>query len=164
MKNAAFKIFSLLMILCYSLSIIGFDVHTCQGSGRSFVVSFLDGATCEDIHPEHECRHGACSGHQHDDGCAGLHAENICHDAESIDPTSCCSDDYRSLQLTGTLSADNNRHYDMACSGLAHDAGLSSVHDHGLTSFSKITKYGSSSGSGYGIKRDVQSVFSIWRI
>ena len=55
MKKVCTKIFAALLVVWYLVGIIGFDMHTCNGSGRSFVVAFFEGMACEDIHPEHVC-------------------------------------------------------------------------------------------------------------
>ena len=53
MKALLIKLSAMLMVLWYSMSIIGFDVHTCNGSGKSFIATFVSGTGCEDIHPDH---------------------------------------------------------------------------------------------------------------
>lgn len=100
MKNMAIRILAALLTIWYSMSIIGFDVHTCNGSGHSFVVSFLDGFSCGDIHPEHECEPHSC--------CAN-HCEDTPDHGVRIGPLSCCSDDYQVLELTGMVSGDEGR-------------------------------------------------------
>lgn len=104
------------LMLWYCVSIIGFDVHTCNGSGRSFVATFIDGLSCEDIH----------SGHSHD--CCGLvheHELPCCSDdhhcprcgGEKIMATPCCTSDYQVLALTGVIADDFHRHYDECACG-----------------------------------------------
>ena len=51
MKGLITKIFAALLVGWYMMSIIGFGVHTCSGSGKSFVVAFYEEMTCEEIHP-----------------------------------------------------------------------------------------------------------------
>ena len=127
MKGIMMKICAVLLAVWYCMSIIGFDVHTCNGSGRTFVATFAEGLTCEDIHPEHHCTPGQCrtshdAGCCHEDCCS--HSERTCghetsddsccsHEGESeLDSPSCCSDSYQSILLTGFRVDDDHRHYD----------------------------------------------------
>ncbi len=115
MKTVIIKILAILLTVWYSMSIIGFDVHTCSGSGRSFVVTFVEGLTCEDIHPEHSCDRTSCCTHSHDNCCSG-HAENcpepVSGSGMTIAAKSCCSNDYQVLTLTGTVVSNNHEHFD----------------------------------------------------
>ncbi len=112
MKKLWIKFTALVLLLWYCLSIIGFDIHTCRENGRSFVATFVDGMTCEEIHPEHSCEHISCCSMAHDDCCK--------HDCEGISAPSCCSDQYQVLALTGTNISESNqclgdlRGFDMA--------------------------------------------------
>ena len=47
MKGLLTKITAMLLVVWYSMSIIGFDIHTCSGSGESFVVT-VDGFIVSD--------------------------------------------------------------------------------------------------------------------
>ena len=96
MKGVMTKVTALMLIVWYLMSIIGFGVHTCNGSGKSFVVSFVEGFSCEDIHPEHHCSKSSCCGHSH--GCCDA------DDMLSLKSKSCCSSEYQMLALTGTIS------------------------------------------------------------
>lgn len=112
MRNVVIKVVAVLLAVWYLMSIVGFDVHTCNGSGRSFIASFVEGMTCEDIHPEHVCDPSACCADSHDDhSCCG-HCDGTAFEAKS-----CCSNDYQVLQLTGTVSSDDHRHYDECACG-----------------------------------------------
>ncbi len=99
MKNMAIRILAALLTIWYSMSIIGFDVHTCKGSGHSFVVTFVEGLSCGDIHPEHKCASHSCCSH---------HGEDTPDHGEGIGPSDCCSDDYHVLELTGVVSDDED--------------------------------------------------------
>lgn len=89
MKNILTQMTALLLVLWYSLSIIGFDVHTCHSSGRSFVRVIVENMSCEDIHPEDDC-------------CSHEHACPCCrHEKDSEEEDGCCSDVYKVLSLTG---------------------------------------------------------------
>ena len=100
MKGVVAKITALLLIVWYSMSIIGFGVHTCSGSGKSFIVTFVEGFTCEDVHPEHHCSKGSC--------CSHSHADTDSDDKLCVKSKTCCSSDYQVLALTGTVSDEKN--------------------------------------------------------
>lgn len=103
MKDRILRFGALLLLIWYSLSIIGFDVHTCKASDRSFVATFLSGLACEDIHPEHDC----CD-HEHH-GCCCHHDKNNFSADERFQKESCCTDDYLSLTITGDSSGEKFR-------------------------------------------------------
>ncbi len=124
MKNVFVKIFAVIMTVWYSMSIIGFDVHTCSGSGESFVVTFINGLTCQDIHPEHSCKTGACHADTPDTGC-GCHHHEASSDC-SFNVKSCCSNDYQVLSLTGTVSPNEHGHYDECGCGHCPCVGIPS--------------------------------------
>ena len=153
MKGLLTKVTALLLVVWYSMSIIGFDVHTCSGSGESFVVTFVEGLECEDIHPEHHCHKGYCCTHSH--SCCDVKAST------AIKSKSCCTSDYQVLQLTGTMSdekhgLDNPYTSDHICSDIfefkadVHDLQLIS---HFLAVLSFQWKM-----------PDRQALLSIWRI
>ena len=103
MRKMFVKYASALLVLWYSLSIIGFDVHSCKSTGEVFVASLAGGVTCEDIHPEHSCKsHGGCCEH-HD------HHETPSESADCVAKEDCCSNDLQVLQLTGVQISDNER-------------------------------------------------------
>lgn len=110
MKNIVIKILAVILLVWYSMSIIGFDVHTCKGSGRSFVVTFVEGLSCSDIHPEHKCETDKCSSAHHAQcTCQGDHSS--CEE-DKLSSDSCCSDDYQVLAITGTVPSESNRNND----------------------------------------------------
>ena len=86
MRKMFVKYMSALLVVWYSLSIIGFDVHSCKITGEVFVASLAGGISCEDVHPEHSCRaHGSCCGHdvvtcceQETKSCCAHEAEPCC--------------------------------------------------------------------------------------
>ena len=161
MNKAPIKIISLLMILWYCVSIIGFDVHTCSASGRSFVSTLLSGYTCEDIHPEHSCSsHGHDCCHDHD--CCS-HEEDCRNEYSSLESSSCCQDNIRVLHVTGLNPSDGHRHYDVCLAGpclcvktLIYDI---------LPSFGNDGPEGVRvPDSGLLVPEDTQAVLGIWRI
>lgn len=161
MKKLGTKIFAALLVLWYLTGIIGFGMHTCNGSGRSFVVAFFEEMTCEDIHPEHSC---GC-GHDHAACCMAGNDGRCQHcDAVAFSARSCCSDDYIALDFSGILSEDNHRHYDECSCGSCPCIPL---HSSGITVNSEYlanTEYIPQSDTGVFMACDRQAVFSVWRI
>ncbi|MBR5300252.1 MAG: hypothetical protein IKU36_08395 [Bacteroidales bacterium] len=164
MKGLVTKVFAALLVGWYLMSIIGFGVHTCSGSGKSFVVAFYEEMTCEEIHPEHGHVHDCCA-HHHDS-----HSEpsdhDDCHfcDGECVSPKSCCSNDYQVLKLAGTLVQDDNRgnaehssFHSSSIDVMTCDAGYH-------TSWRTIIKYIHEPESGHELLCDRQAVLSVWRI
>lgn len=115
MRKMFVKYMSALLVVWYSLSIIGFDVHSCRATGEVFVASLAGGISCEDVHPDHSCNaHGNCCGHS-GKACCG-HSDKACcgHEAEScgdhasaarVDKEDCCSNDLQVLELTGVYAS-----------------------------------------------------------
>ena len=73
----------------YLASSVGFDIHRDHHCDRTYVVSLLNGISCDEIHPEdaaHHCHHhDCCEGGDHD------------HDGDCED----CSDELEILTITG---------------------------------------------------------------
>lgn len=156
MKGIITKVTALLLIVWYSMSIIGFDIHTCSGSGESFVVTFVEGFECEDIHPEHHCAEGRCCSHSY--SCC----ETVIQDC--VHSKSCCSRDYQVLSLTGAVSDEKNGFEDLGsfiycnliCSNIPDfNAGL-----YNLSHMSRRTTFDSCPWH----MSDIQSVLNVWRI
>jgi hypothetical protein len=100
------KYMSALLVVWYSLSVIGFDVHSCKSTGEVFVASLAGGIACEDVHPDHSCKaHGSCCGQKVSACCS--HDEHPCcghedHQTGSqVSRPDCCSNDLQVLLLTG---------------------------------------------------------------
>lgn len=161
MKKMVTKTCALLLMVWYCISIIGFDVHTCSESGRSFVATFLKGMTCEAIHPEH-AHDSACCHETHEHICCGHHhhGSDACL---SVNTKSCCSDDYQVLILTGERPDDDHRHYDECgcghcpCIEGAAMVQLPAVPDIGLLKYHGGVP-------GLIVYKDFQSSLSVWRI
>lgn len=101
MKKMIVRFSAMLLVLWYCFSVIGFNVHTCNASERSFVATFISGQTCADIHTDHEKT--CCHHHECDSGMsASLTAD-------------CCQDDYHVLSITGCSLEDDHRQHD-SCS------------------------------------------------
>lgn len=158
MRNVMMKISALLLVVWYCMSIIGFDVHTCQGSGETFFVTVLQGTDCADIHPDHGCAHAghhccACSHH-----CdADHHQEDGC-----LTDDGCCSDDIKVLAFTGSRVDDEVRQLQAPVFSCAEIISLESVC---AASCCEVRASSINPDSGLiVVPGDVQSVLSIWRI
>ena len=115
MRNIVMKYLAALLVVWYSLSIIGFDVHSCTKTGETFVASIAAGVSCEDIHPEHSCSsHGSCCGHGHDKNCCGH------DDRDDVTSGSCCQDEFHVLAFTGAVSPNDYRNDDCASDFVAY--------------------------------------------
>ena len=113
MKNIGTRIFAAILVIWYSLSIIGFGVHTCSESNRSFLTSFITGVSCEDVHPTEACGKACCEkeSHKHVCKCCCDHSEEVApktasaplsSDAPMFAQKKCCSDDYQQIEITGS--------------------------------------------------------------
>lgn len=166
MKDRVLRFSALLLVIWYCFSVIGFGIHTCQASERSFVATFISGLTCADIHPEHKCDKGLCCSyashdcggdHAHDGGCCG-HSED---DDMSVYPASCCSNDYLALVITGCENDNEDRTGTMSDALAFHARNVAPEDFH-----YKITscKYFHKPDSGPWLNADIQSLLGIWRI
>ena len=99
MKNVITYCIAAFMLVWYSLSVIGFDVHTCSDSGETFIATVISGTACDDIHPEHEEPTCSC--------CHGKHAHAEQEDNDSLRTRPCCTDDWQMIYLTGLRSGDD---------------------------------------------------------
>ncbi len=167
MKNVVIKILAVALTVWYMMSIIGFDVHTCSDSGRSFITTFIEGLACEDIHPEHSCDETAYCTEEHHECCPG-HAEDhsdcpFC-DGVSLVAKSCCSNDYQVLALTGTsLSESQGQHDDCAC-GHCPYVGFPVRETLSSSCENKKIEYIPYPDSGVVSACDRQAALRVWRI
>ena len=174
MKGFWMKICAVLLVVWYCMSIIGFDVHTCKGSGRAFVTTFAEGMTCADIHPEHHCcrthhEEPACSHHEslcchekassshQEPDCCGHHGPDS---QKSVDLQTCCTDSYQVIILTGCRAEDDGHDSD--------GCGFSTCLYADVLSANDSLKYKSSTHYGPDLRDIVPSdccvTFCIWRI
>ena len=160
MRKMFVKYASVLMALWYSLSVIGFDVHSCKSTGEVFVASLASGITCEDIHPDHSCKsHGGCScGHHGGDCDSHEHGEGT-----HVGKSECCTNNLQILELTGVYTSSQQRYtddgysIDYALNGnLAVEVALPALQRPSLTFF-KHPDPGV-------VMPDRQAFFSIWRV
>ena len=156
MRNMFMKISAMLLVVWYSVSIIGFAVHTCSGSGRTFVATVLTGLSCDDIHPEHHCSHSHCCSES--DACCGN------EDAQTVKKPACCTNDFHVLLLTGTSSEDGQRHFDEDASAGQIAYALPCVETFAFLSEEISHKVIHIPDSGVFVPENVQSFFGIWRI
>lgn len=160
MRNVPIKISAVVLAVWYLMSIIGFGVHTCMGSQRSFLTSFVSGITCEDIHPEHRCGgSGHCSGHDGCHDCGHGHEAGI----PEFGSAPCCSDDFMVITLTGTAPSSENDFHGCHCGHCPFAAELPSD-IRTLSAESGTHKINPKPDSGLIAPGDVQSVLGIWRI
>ena len=116
MRKYLMNISTAFLVVWYFMSIIGFGVHTCISSGDIFISTFAEGMECADIHPEkHCCGASCCSDSHHDHGttscCSDIdhegpdedHADQI-----SVSSSSCCSNDYQAIVLSGYRTDDDS--------------------------------------------------------
>ncbi len=163
MKGVIIKVLAVVMTVWYSMSIIGFDVHTCSGSGRSFVSTFIDGLTCEEIHPEHSCSHVSSRPSDHEaHSCCGDHH----HDDKkpAFVAGSCCSTDYQVLQLTGIVPSDDQRGNDFISFSGSSYAEVYPVDVKVPSYIRTIIAYLYEPDPGHKPSCDRQAAFGIWRI
>ena len=144
------KISALALVLWYMISIIGFGVHTCGASQRSFLTSFVTGMTCEDVHSSesHDCDGDHCCSHHHED-------EADCED---------CEDEYMNLEVTGTpQTLEHEIHVECQVIPVLYDVPM--IADISTPSLNQeILRIMSLPDSGLIASGDVQSVLGIWRI
>ena len=175
MRKMFVKYMSALLVVWYSLSIIGFDVHSCRSTGEVFVASLAGGITCEDVHPDHSCKaHGNCCGHagkaccgHREDGCSGHQEKSCCGHQEhqpdcQVAKQDCCSNDLQVLELTGVYasserSADND-HAD------GHVLDVDLMAETRVPSMQRpLLTFLKHPGTGV-VMPDRQAFFSIWRV
>ena len=166
MKGRLLRFSALLLTIWYCFSVIGFGIHTCKASERSFVATFISGLTCADIHPEHKCDKGKCCSHaSHDCSESHCHASGCCDDSMddgiSLHAPSCCSNDYLALVITGCETDNEER------SGLIQSEFALSVIDVASDDFQSnisLQKNRHKPDSGPRLNVDIQSFLNIWRI
>lgn len=162
MKGLFTKITAVLLVVWYLMSIIGFDVHTCSGSGQSFVVTFVEGFSCEDVHPEHRCTKDLCCSAEkdscHSHGCCHHHPEQECQ----LSAKSCCSSDYQVLALTGTSLDERNDGGEQNLTVIIHTvySDIFELGEHHTQLISHIPAPDFSPGR----MPDIQAVLGVWRI
>lgn len=155
MKANLLKISALLLVLWYSLSVIGFDIHTCHGSGNVYVATVLGGtATCGD-HASEGC-HCCCSAHA-EASCESIPAEED-HPCVSEEP--CCSDYWQVIQLTGVRGCDSDdleAYLQFFPVEVSDVSTIFQTYHSGLMAFCETGPQGRQS-------RDILQMCSIWRI
>ncbi len=157
MKNVIIKTLAVMLTVWYSMSVIGFDVHTCSDSGRSFVVTFIEGMTCGEIHPDDSCDAASCHGNHESCGCH--HTEGFSFRAKS-----CCSNDYQALALTGTVTAQSHDHFDECGCGHCPCVGFAVCEIPAANIANSTTAYIQGPESGAGTACERQASLHVWRI
>lgn len=167
MKNIGTRIFAFVLVLWYSLSIIGFGVHTCSESNRSFLTNFISGISCEDIHPAEICSDSCCGVPAQKTACKCCHGHKDSHEskitseaAEKFETKACCSNEYKFIDVTGSGQNSGLEFSVMTAYALCYCA--ISLIDNPL-SYSKLTQVRSSSGQRYFLG-ELRPLLSVWRI
>lgn len=143
MKSMFMKISAVVLVLWYCMSVIGFNVHTCNIE-----------------HHGHECGGISCCADEHD------HHGRCSSEADELvfEEAPCCTDDFQVLYLTGACHENEERNFMPLQIGSVPClyAAASDFHARLSLNYIKSIKYEPDSGHLTG--EDVQSVFSIWRI
>ena len=155
-RNVGIRVSAIFVLLWYFLGIIGFNVHTCNASNDSFIVTFLEDMSCDSIHPDEHCAtvKTCCC-------CCGHDSEPASHSDESIEVSKCCTNEYQML----TSSADRvdethriNLQDSAFCVGVLYS--LNDLHTYSNASVSRMC---SPPRSCHG-ERGIHLVCSVWRI
>lgn len=151
MRRMPMKISAIALVIWYFVSIVGFGIHTCSTTQRTFLTSFISGMTCEDIHPEDHCEE---SHHCSDKQCCSHHSEE-CED---------CEDDFMALSITGTAHSSESDSF----IGCHHGLAVCEMPVYESISISssnpEVLKILLQPDSGFIVPGDVQSYLAIWRI
>lgn len=157
MKDLLTKCAAAVLVLWYSLSVIGFDVHTCSGSGRTFIATVISGTGCEDIHPEHNAPScSCCQPESHEDGRA-------C--GEDLRTKPCCTDDWQAIVLTGVRVNEKDQ-----LSGFSKFGYIALNHALVQESYRNLNLYSNGPrifyrlASGSAVARSCQEIYGVWRI
>lgn len=165
MKNLGIRIFAFMLVVWYCLSIIGFGVHTCSESNRSFLTTFISGISCEEIHPSVLCKSPCCSAEKHEKCCCHHSSEE---DVESqaivefkVGNKTCCNNDYQQITLTGSGLSNISEQSAVPVDMLALCSTLS--FDFNDSFYSKIIQARSLPEQGICVG-ELRPLLSIWRI
>lgn len=156
MKNMFTCVTAVLLVVWYSLSVIGFDVHTCSADGETYIATVASGFSCEDIHPD---SHVDVDCHSHSD-CGCCHRHNAGEEDFNVLP--CCTNDFQAIVLTGERCAhDSDEIYlpgaEVAFAVMSAGQDNSIIFDSGLRGYHRYR-------SRDIVSRNVQASYSIWRI
>ena len=165
MKNLVTRIFAAILVIWYSLSVIGFGVHTCSENKQVFLTSFISGIECEDIHPSEMCNAHCCSAAKHKNFCGHHTSED--DSAEQSDAAvkfcskTCCTNDYQQIELTGSghMSVSEKFVEPMTLIALCDDSSFVYLN----SSFSKMIQ--ALALLDLGLHRgELHPLLSVWRI
>lgn len=153
MKGLFLKYMSALLAVWYCVSIVGFDVHSCDATGNTFVSSLLSGTACEDIHPEHDCdcHSSCCKSHKCD--------HEIPSSAEKEDDD-CCSNEIEVLDSEG-VQTQHEEYLEMNdCIVFQYNECVHCSRLHADAEYIVCLQ----PDSGGILEPDIQAVLNIWRI
>lgn len=153
MRNVVTYCVAAFMVVWYSLSVIGFDVHTCNGSGKTFIATVIGGTGCDDIHPEHDAP-----------SCSCCHHEDEAEDDE-LRTKPCCSDDWQVIVLTGTRNGNDKsqQYFAKAMDQFPASAVLQDFIEN-LNPIPDYTRNFYKPRTGGLLTRSCQEVYNVWRI
>ena len=150
MKKTLIAVSAMLLVVWYSLSVIGFDVHTCRDSGQTYIATVASGFSCEDIHPETHAHTGCKCCHSHESETAQL------------DTKPCCSDDFQVIVLTGVRGSQEQEDSDSRTH--VPFVGVPYLPLYTSDVFNSDLRVFYNPRSGDIVPRDVMALYNIWRI
>lgn len=152
MKNVLRNITAILLLIWYSMSVVGFDVHTCSKSGRVFIATVITGTDCEDIHSLYGSPACSCCSDCHHHGCQD----------EKMSAKPCCTDQWQMISLTGVRTDNDSR--DFLAGGLCPLVCIMAGDDFASNDPSIDLRGLTWPQPGQMHCRDVHKVCNIWRI
>ena len=167
MKRILTYIIAPFMSVWYLLSIIGFDVHTCNQSGEVYVATAANGMVCEMHHHGFEEQHHdhADPHHVHSESCCHFHGQEEHIGDVQLYSHECCSDNFHVICLTGVRTDEKSS----ISSGKILTSGVHPI----SFSFTEANQCMlSCSGNnvhkmpdqGIGLSHNLQAVYNVWRI
>ena len=82
MQKVIRYLFSLLVLLAYMVTSIGFGVHECSAKGTKHILLINSDMPCEQIHNHCSCSSDSCSSDKHSNNCCSteIHHLDIAYD------------------------------------------------------------------------------------
>lgn len=86
MQKVIRNVFSLLVMLVYMVSSIGFGVHECSAKGTKHILLINSDRSCEQIHDHCACNSGSCGVSEHSHNCCSteIHHLDLAHDNTNL--------------------------------------------------------------------------------
>lgn len=155
-RNVGIRVSAIFVLLWYFLGIIGFNVHTCNASNDSFIVTFLEDMSCDSIHPDEHCAtvKTCCC-------CCGHDSEPSSHSDESIELSKCCTNEYQML-MSEAYRLDESQRINVQGSDICQGI-IYSFSDNHTERAAYVSRMCSPPRPCYG-ERSINLVCSVWRI